>query len=126
MIFTELVSAGSLAKDVAYMIDQSHNIEPKLEAMLLSVLNCQTALAKALIVDELALAAAQEAGDVLGAHRVLMDAFETDVRPLLAEFRTRQDIPVDPIKELRTSGIEAKLAAERSSGDQVRVGLGSG
>ena len=94
--------------------------------MLLSVLNCQTALAKALIVDELALAAAQEAGDVLGAHRVLMDAFETDVRPLLAEFRTRQDIPVDPIKELRTSGIEAKLAAERSSGDQVRVGLGSG
>ena len=126
VIFTELVSAGSLAKDVAYMIDQSHNIEPKLEAMLLSVLNCQTALAKALIVDELALAAAQEAGDVLGAHRVLMDAFETDVRPLLAEFRTRQDIPVDPIKELRTSGIEAKLAAERSSGDQVRVGLGSG
>ena len=114
VIFTELVSAGSLAKDVAYMIDQSHNIEPKLEAMLLSVLNCQTALAKALIVDAKALAAAQLAGDVLGAHRVMMDAFETDVRPLLAEVRTRMGVPVDPIKELRSSGIEAKLAIERA------------
>ncbi|MBS1726837.1 MAG: L-rhamnose isomerase [Armatimonadetes bacterium] len=113
VIFTELVSAGSLAKDVAYMIDQSHNIEPKLEAMLLSVLNCQTALAKALIVDYKALAAAQAAGDVLGAHRIMVDAFETDVRPLLAEVRTRMDVPIDPIRDLRESGIEAKLAEQR-------------
>ncbi|MBI1331743.1 MAG: L-rhamnose isomerase [Armatimonadetes bacterium] len=113
VIFTELVSAGSLAKDVAYMIDQSHNIEPKLEAMLLSVLNCQTALAKALIVDYKALAAAQAAGDVLGAHRIMVDAFETDVRPLLAEVRTRMGVPVDPIRDLRESGIEAKLAEQR-------------
>lgn len=113
VIFTELVSAGPLAKDVAYMIDQSHNIEPKLEAMLLSVLNCQTALAKALIVDYKGLAIAQTAGDVLGAHQVLMDAFETDVRPLLGELRNRMGVPVDPIKDLRSSGIEAKLAAAR-------------
>ena len=113
-IFTELVSAGPLASKVAYMIDQSHNIEPKLEAMLLSVLNCQTALAKALIVDYKGLSELQQAGDVLGAHKLLMDAFETDVRPLLAEVRTRSGVPVDPIAELRTSGIEKKLAAERS------------
>ncbi len=126
VIFTELVSAGSLADKVAYMIDQSHNIEPKLEAMLLSVLNCQVALAKALIVDYQALAAAQAAGDVLGAHRVLVDAFDTDVRPLLAEVRRRMNVPTDPIAELRESGIVAKLAEERSKGDQPRVGLGSG
>lgn len=126
VIFTELVSAGSLADNVAYMIDQSHNIEPKLEAMLLSVLNCQTALAKALIVDYKSLAVAQAKGDVLGSHRILVDAFETDVRPLLAEVRTRMNVPIDPIRELRESGIEAKLAEERSKGDQPRVGLGSG
>jgi L-rhamnose isomerase/sugar isomerase len=113
VIFTELVSAGSLASNVAYMIDQSHNIEPKLEAMLLSVLNCQTALAKALIVDYKGLASLQAVGDVLGAHRMLMDAFETDVRPLLAEVRSQMDVPVDPISELRSSGIEKKLAEAR-------------
>lgn len=113
-IFTELVSAGKLAEDVAYMIDQSHNIEPKLEAMLLSVLNCQTALAKALIVDYAGLAIMQAEGDVLGAHRLMMDAFETDVRPLVAEVRTRSGVPVDPIAELRSSGIEQKLAEQRS------------
>ena len=113
-IFTELVSAGDLAKNVAYMIDQSHNIEPKLEAMLLSVMNCQTALAKALIVDYSTLAELQTNGDVLGAHKLLMDAFETDVRPLLAEVRTRMGRPVDPIKQLRESGIEEKLSMERS------------
>jgi L-rhamnose isomerase/sugar isomerase len=112
-IFTELVSAGDLASNVAYMIDQSHNIEPKLEAMLLSVLNCQTALAKALIVDYKKLATLQTDGDVLGSHRLMMDAFETDVRPLLAEVRTRMGIPIDPINELRTSGIEHKLATQR-------------
>ena len=114
IIFTELVSAGKLASDVAYMIDQSHNIEPKLEAMLLSVLNCQTALAKALIVDYKGLAVRQREGDVLGAHRLMMDAFETDVRPLLGEVRTRIGVPADPISELRTSGIEQKLASQRS------------
>jgi len=63
------------------MIDQSHNVEPKLEAMLQSVLNCQSAYAKALIVDRAALAERQAEHDVLGAYRVLTDAFETDVRP---------------------------------------------
>ena len=85
-IYTELVQAGDRANDVAYMIDQSHNIEPKLEAMLLSVLNCQTAYARALIVDYKKLAELQLAGDVLGAQQVMVDAFYTDVRPLLMQF----------------------------------------
>ena len=66
------------------MIDQSHNVEGKIDAMIQSVMNIQTAYAKALLVDEAALAAAQGEGDVLGAHRILLEAYETDVRPLLA------------------------------------------
>lgn len=104
VIFTELVCAKGLAKDVAYMIDQSHNIEPKLEAMLLSVMNCQTAYAKALIVNYSALEQAQRNGDVLGAHRILCDAFETDVRSLLAHVRERIDRPANPLAELRLQG----------------------
>ena len=75
------------------MIDQSHNVEGKIDAMIQSVMNIQTAYAKALLVDEKRLADAQRAGDVLGAHRVLLEAFETDVRPLLA--RLRAEIGVD-------------------------------
>ncbi|HEY3782833.1 MAG TPA: L-rhamnose isomerase [Fimbriimonadaceae bacterium] len=113
VIYTELVSAGDLAKNVAYMIDQSHNIEPKLEAMLQSVINCQTALAKALIVDYRELAERQRAGDVLGAHRVLVDAFETDVRPMLREVRKEMGVPEDPIEALRKDGYVLRVAEER-------------
>ena len=112
-IFCELVSAGEAAADVAYMIDQSHNVEPKLEAMLVSVLNCQTAYAKALIVDYESLRARQAEGDVLGAHRVCVDAFETDVRPLLARIRREQDLPPDPLAAYRADDRTARVAAER-------------
>ena len=66
------------------MLDQCHNIEPKIPGQIRSVMNVQEAVAKAVLVDHAALAKAQQAGDVLGAHGVLMDAFATDVRPLLA------------------------------------------
>ncbi len=112
-IFTELVVAGDLAKDVAYMIDQSHNIEPKLEAMLLSVLNCQTAYAKALIVDYKKLAERQQAGDVLGAHTVLMDAYDSDVRPLLAQVRVETGRDPDPLATFRKDDYGAKVTKER-------------
>ncbi len=115
VIFTELVSAGEKAADVAYMIDQSHNIEPKLEAMLQSVINCQVAYAKALIVNYPALAAAQQAGDVLGAHRILMAAYETDVRPLLAQVRTEKGIDPDPIAAYRANNYAQRIAAERGT-----------
>ncbi|MBI5669552.1 MAG: L-rhamnose isomerase [Chloroflexi bacterium] len=112
-IYNELVAAGEGAKDVAYMIDQSHNIEPKLEAMLVSVLNCQTAYAKALIVDRETLRERQLAGDVLGAHSVLVDAFQTDVRPLLMQVREELGVPVDPIAAYRADTYAQKVADER-------------
>jgi L-rhamnose isomerase/sugar isomerase len=116
VIYSELVGAGPLADKVAYMIDQSHNIEPKLEAMLHSVLNCQIAYAKALLVDRRTLGQAQQAGDVLGAHRILVDAFQTDVRPLLAQVRTEMNVPADPIAALRADSYAGKVAAERGTG----------
>jgi L-rhamnose isomerase/sugar isomerase len=115
VIFTELVSAGERADNVAYMIDQSHNIEPKLEAMVQSVVNCQAAYAKALIVDYPRLAAAQQAGDVLGAHRVLTAAYETDVRPLLARVREEMGLRPDPIAALRTGSYTRQIAEERGT-----------
>jgi L-rhamnose isomerase / sugar isomerase len=121
-IFSELVSAGDLAKDVAYMIDQSHNIEPKLEAMLVSVLNCQVAYAKALLVDYKTLTQRQHEGDVLGAHGVLMDAYDTDVRPLLAQVRVEMGRDPDPLGFYRKDGYAAKVAKER--GKAVITGSG--
>jgi L-rhamnose isomerase/sugar isomerase len=114
-IFHELVSAEDKAKDVAYMIDQSHNIEPKLEAMLLSVINCQSAYAKALIVDRKALRSAQQAGDVLGAHRILTDAYDTDVRPLLAQVRQEMGLHPDPIAAYRADNYAKKVAESRGA-----------
>jgi len=116
-IFNEILGAqadgNANAARIAYMIDQSHNIEPKIEAMIQSVLNVQTAYVKALLVDRAALRRAQESGDVLGAYRVLQAAYETDVRPLLAEFRTRQGLNPDPIAAFRASGYADRVAAER-------------
>lgn len=112
-IYTELVMAGDKAKDVAYMIDQSHNIEPKLEAMLVSVLNCQTAYAKALIVNYPLLRERQAAGDVLGAHRVLVDAYETDVRPLLAQVRVETGRQPDPLAAFRADDYARRVAQAR-------------
>nr|HET6903165.1 sugar isomerase [Ktedonobacteraceae bacterium] len=118
-IFNEIVAAeaegNANASRIAYMIDQSHNIEPKIEAMIQSVINVQTAYAKALLVNRTALRAAQEAGDVLGAYRVLQAAFETDVRPLLAEFRVRQGCDPDPVVAFRSSGYAERIASERTA-----------
>jgi L-rhamnose isomerase / sugar isomerase len=115
-VFTTIVAAGGAARDLAYMIDQSHAIEDKIEAMIDSVTNCQTAFAKAHLVDPEALAHARAAGDVLGARRVLTAAFETDVRPLLRTWRERHGRPADPIAAHRASGYGARVASERGVG----------
>ncbi|MGH2945603.1 MAG: L-rhamnose isomerase [Solirubrobacteraceae bacterium] len=94
-------------------IDQAHNVEAKVEAMVLSVVNLQEAYAKALLVDRDALAAAQEAGDVLGGHELLLDAFRTDVRPLCARVRSGLGAEEDPVAALRASGYAERIAAER-------------
>jgi len=98
---------------IALMIDQSHNIEGKIDAMIQSVANIQTAYAKALLVDDERLAATQRAGDVLGAHRVVMDAYETDVRPLLARLREQIGVDPDPVEAFRRGGHAERLAQER-------------
>jgi len=100
---------------IAFMIDQSHNVEGKIDAMIQSVMNIQTASAKALLVDEERVASAQRAGDVLGAHRLLVAAFETDVRPLLARLREEQGLEADPVEAFRRGGHAERLAQERGT-----------
>lgn len=107
---------------VTFMLDQCHNIEPKIPGQIRSVLNVQEALAKALLVDRDALCAAQQAGDVLGAHAALMDAYNTDVRPLLAELRTEQGLDPDPMQAYAASGYAERIAAERVGGAQAGWG----
>ena len=123
LIFNELVAAeddpdeklAAPARNVAYMIDQSHNIEPKLEAMVQSVMNIQAAHAKALLVDRASLREAQAGGDVLRANRVLVEAYETDVRPILAEARKRLGIDPDPVAALLRSRYVEGVARERGT-----------
>ena len=103
------------AAAVALMIDQSHNVEGKIDAMIQSVMNIQTAYAKALLVDSDRLAEAQATGDVLAAHRVYIDAFETDVRPLLARLREELGVAPDPVETFRAGGYADQRATERGS-----------
>lgn len=112
-IMREIATGG--ADDVAFMIDQSHNVEGKIDAMIQSVLNIQTAYAKALLVDRQRLSEAQRAGDVLGAHRILLEAFETDVRPLLARLRRELGVADDPVAAYREGGYAADLARARGT-----------
>ena len=117
-ILFEVVLAGGLDADseIAFMLDQCHNIEPKIPGQIRSVMNVQEATAKALLVDQDALTAAQTAGDVLGANAVLMDAFNTDVRPLLNDLRTGLGLDPDPMGAYARSGYAEKIVAERVGG----------
>jgi L-rhamnose isomerase/sugar isomerase len=123
-ILFEVVSAAALGPDagIAFMLDQCHNIEPKIPGQIRSVMNVQEATAKALLVDADALAKAQQSGDVLGAHAVLMDAFSTDVRPLLAELRSEQGLDPDPMAAYAASGYAERIVAERVGGQQAGWG----
>ena len=123
-ILREVVAAGALAPEagIAFMLDQCHNIEPKIPAQIRSVMNVQEATAKALLVDAAALAAAQRDGDVLGAHGALMDAFNTDVRPLLAGLRADMGLDPDPIGAYRRSGYADKIVAGRVGGTPASWG----
>jgi L-rhamnose isomerase / sugar isomerase len=103
-------------------IDQAHNVEAKIEAMVLSVLNLQEAYAKALLVDREALAAAHAEGDVLAGHEVLLDAYKTDVRPRCAEMRASLGAAEDPIAELRP--YVERILAERGASVSVAGGWG--
>ncbi len=121
LIYVELVEAEETTR-IDYMIDQAHNIEAKIEAMILSVTNLQEAYAKALLVDRRALDEARRSGDVLGAHRVLLEAYATDVRPLCARVRFDLGAAADPITAFKQSGYAQRVAEERAEG----VGAGWG
>ncbi|MGW1269412.1 L-rhamnose isomerase [Streptomyces sp. NPDC002491] len=121
-IMYEVVRGGGFTPDVAFMLDQCHNIEAKIPAIIRSVMNVQEATAKALLVDAAALADAQARGDVLEANAVLMDAYNTDVRPLLAEVRGEMGLDPDPMGAYRRSGWAEKIIAERVGGEQAGWG----
>jgi L-rhamnose isomerase/sugar isomerase len=114
-IIYEVIRGGGYGPDsvVAFMLDQCHNIEAKIAGQMRSVLNVQEMTARALLVDRAALTAAQESNDVLGANAVLMDAFYTDVRGPLAEWRESRGLPADPIAAFQASGYQEKISAER-------------
>jgi L-rhamnose isomerase/sugar isomerase len=118
------VKGGALSPDsgVAFMLDQCHNIEPKIPGQIRSVMNVQEATAKALLVDQAALSAAQTAGDVLGANAILMDAYDTDVRPLLADLRRAMGLDPDPLAAYARSGYAERIALERVGGAQAGWG----
>ncbi|WP_199191345.1 L-rhamnose isomerase [Amycolatopsis sp. CA-126428] len=123
-IMYEIVRADALdpAYGIAFMLDQCHNIEAKIPAIIRSVMNVQEATAKALLVDRPALRAAQQSGDVLAANAVLMDAYNTDVRPLLAELREDAGLDPDPVAAYARSGYQEKIVAERAGGTQAGWG----
>jgi L-rhamnose isomerase/sugar isomerase len=120
LIFCELTGSGRPLPRLT--IDQAHNVEPKVEAMVLSVVNLQEAFAKALLVDRAALAETQAAGDVLAGHELLLDAYRTDVRQLCARVRAGLGAAEDPIAALRASGYAERVAAERGGRAAVAGG----
>ena len=123
-ILYEVVRGGGYGadSDVAFMLDQCHNVEDKIPGQIRSVLNVQEMTARALLVDAVALEAAQNAGDVLGANGILMDAFYTDVRADLAAWRESRGLPADPMAAYAASGYQKKIATDRVGGTQAGWG----
>ncbi|GLY74323.1 L-rhamnose isomerase [Actinoallomurus iriomotensis] len=121
-IMHEVIQGGGFSDEIAFMLDQCHNIEPKIPGQIRSVMNVQEATAKALLVDGEALRAAQRAGDVLGANAVFMDAYNTDVRPLLAELREEMGLDPDPMAAYARSGYFEKIRDERREGQAAGWG----
>lgn len=123
-IMNEVNRAGGfdVGTPVSYVLDQCHNIEDKIPGQIRSITNVQESVAKALLVDRVALKKAQLDGNVLAANDVLMDAYNTDVRPLLGEMRNEIGLDADPMKAYLASGYGAKIAAERVGGAQAGWG----
>jgi len=129
-IFHEIRNAADLrgrdVSDIAYTIDQSHNLKPKIEAMIQTAVTAQELYAKACLVDRKKLRDAQSRMDIVDAEQCLKDAFFTDVRPMLADWRKKKNLDPNPIEAYRASGYEAKVAREREASRAERGGSGSG
>ncbi|MEG0257423.1 MAG: TIM barrel protein [Christensenella sp.] len=116
LIYNEIVSAerAGINTDITYMLDQSHNIEPSIDGIIYSVMNAQTAYARALIIDRAALLTAQKGYDVVGANKLVMDAFNTDVQPIIEQARLEMGLSdADPLNNYRNSGYANKIKNER-------------
>jgi L-rhamnose isomerase/sugar isomerase len=120
-IIFEVIRGGGYGPDseVAFMLDQCHNIEQKIPGQIRSVLNVQEMTARALLVDTDALRVAQETGDVLGANEIFMDAFYTDVRADLAAWREERGLPGNPMRAFAESGYQQEIEADRVGGTQA-------
>lgn len=123
-ILSEVVRGGGLdpEAEVSFMLDQCHNVEAKIPGQIRSVLNVQEMTARALLVDRDGLREAERAGDVLAANGILMDAFHTDVRPALAEWRADRGLPSDPMAAYAASGYAERIVADRVGGEQAGWG----
>jgi L-rhamnose isomerase/sugar isomerase len=123
-ILYEVIRGGGLDPEsgVAFMLDQCHNVEDKIPGQIRSVLNVQEMTARALLVDAVGLRKAQEAGDVLAANAILMDAFYTDVRADLASWRASGGLPPDPVRAYAESGYQSRITKERVGGQQAGWG----
>lgn len=123
-ILYEVIRGGGYGADgdVAFMLDQCHYADDKIPGQIRSVLTVQEMTARALLVDRAALAVAQDAGDVHGANGLFMDAFYTDVRPALADWRERRGLPRDPLAAYAASGYADAIIAERVGGTQAGWG----
>ena len=115
LIFNELVSAeeDGIKADIAYMIDQCHNLKPKIEEMIQSVENIQKTYAKALIVDRKSLRKFQQDEDIIRAEKIITEAFETDITPLLFKVREEMEVPLNPLDFFRESGYLEKIQKQR-------------
>lgn len=123
-IMFEVIRGGGLDKDsdVAFMLDQGHNIEAKIPAQIRSVITVQEMTARALLVERTALAEAQLSGDVMAANDIFMDAYQTDIRSELAKWRASKGLPEDPMAAYRASGYAEQIASDRKSGEQAGWG----
>ena len=123
-ILHEVARGGGFdeGSEITFMLDQCHNVEEKIPAQIRSVLNVQEMTARALLVDQSALFEAERAGDVLGGNAIFMDAFYTDVRSDLAEWRRERGLPADPIAAYRDSGYAEQIVADRVGGTQAGWG----
>jgi L-rhamnose isomerase/sugar isomerase len=127
LIYNELVAAEddpAVDTNIAYMIDQSHNIKPKIEAMIQSIVNCQVQFARALLVDRAALRDAQASGDIVRAEELLQGAYQTDVRPLLAQVRLETGLDPDPLLAFRDSGYLTHIQEARKDSSPTSSNAG--
>jgi L-rhamnose isomerase/sugar isomerase len=107
--------------DIAYMVDQSHNLKGKIEAMIQTVTMAQQFFAKATLVDERELATAQKNCDLVRAESALQDAFATDVRPIIQSWRDSKGLPKDPMEAFRQSGYLERVTKERAARNSRNV-----